>query len=245
MKAVKLGGAAVLALVLAACGGGDGNMSAADLNKPLAQIPAPQGDWTQVVEATPEGGFRMGNPNAPVKLVEYASLTCPHCREFEEQGMPTLRDKYVKSGQVNWEFRTYILFGSDPGPSMLLHCQGATPFFRLTEQLYAAQPQWTAALQNVTEAQQAQWQAMGPQRAAAELVRVLGLDAFFRQRGMPQSKIDACLADPANLKKVGDITQLGTKDGVTGTPTFFINGRMAPETAAWAKLEPQLRAAIR
>lgn len=245
MKALKLGGAAALALVLAGCGGDDGNYSTADLNKPLTQIAAPQGDWTQVVEETPEGGFRMGNPNAPVKLVEYASLTCPHCREFEEQGVPTLRDKYVKSGQVSWEFRTYMLFGSDPGPSMLLHCQGATPFFRLTEELYAAQPEWAGRLEKITEAQQQQWQALGPQRAAGELVRFLGLDAFFRQRGMPQSKIDACLADPANLKKVGDITQRGTAEGVTGTPTFFINGKVAPETANWARLQPQLRAAIK
>jgi len=246
MKALKLGGAAALALILAACGGGNGgNASEADMNKPLAQIKAPQGDWTQVVSETPEGGFRMGNPNAPVKLVEYASLSCPHCAEFEEQGAPTLRDKYVKSGQVSWEFRTFVLFGSDPGVSMLLHCQGATPFFRLSEELYANQAQWGEKLRGVTDDQQTRWQNMGPQAAAADMVRFLGLDEFFRQRGMPQSKIDSCLADPANLKQVGDITQRGTGEGVTGTPTFFINGKMAPETASWKALQPQLRAAIK
>jgi protein-disulfide isomerase len=245
MKALKLGGAAALALVLAACGGGGDNISQAELDKPLAQIKAPQGDWTQVVSETPEGGFRMGNPNAPVKLVEYASLSCPHCAEFEEQGVPTLRDKYVKSGQVSWEFRTFILFGSDPGVSMLLHCQGATPFFRLSEELYATQRDWGAKLQSLTEQQQQQLQAMSPQQAGAALVPILGLDEFFRQRGMPQSRIDSCLADKAMADKVGAITQLGTKEGVTGTPTFFINGKQAPETAGWAKLEPQLRAAIK
>src|SRR3712207_3904235 len=66
----------------------------------------------------------MGNPDAPVKLVEYGSLSCPHCAEFEEQGAPELRDTYIKSGQVSWEFRTYLLFGLDAGISALLHCQG-------------------------------------------------------------------------------------------------------------------------
>ena len=47
----------------------------------------------------------MGNPNAKVKLIEIGSLTCPHCREFDEKGVPTLIDKYVKTGQVSWEFR--------------------------------------------------------------------------------------------------------------------------------------------
>ena len=52
--------------------------------------------------------FMMGNPNAKVKLIEIGALTCPHCREFEEQGRARpLVDKYVKSGQVSWEFRTY------------------------------------------------------------------------------------------------------------------------------------------
>jgi protein-disulfide isomerase len=245
MKALKLGGAAALALVLAACGGGGGNISQAELDKPLAQIKAPQGDWTQVVSETPEGGFRMGNPNAPVKLVEYASLSCPHCAEFEEQGVPTLRDKYVKSGQVSWEFRTFLLFPSDSGVSMLLHCQGATPFFRLSEELYASQRDWGGKLQSLTDQQQQQLQAMSPQQAGAALVQMLGLDEFFRQRGMPQSRIDSCLADKSVADKVGGITQLGTKEGVTGTPTFFINGKQAAETAAWDRLEPQLRAAIK
>jgi protein-disulfide isomerase len=244
MKALKLGGAAALALVLAACGGGGGNISQADLDKPLTQIKAPQGEWTEVVSETPEGGFRMGNPNAPVKLVEYASLSCPHCAEFEEQGVPTLRDKYVKSGQVSWEFRTFLLFPSDSGVSMLLHCQGSTPFFRLSEELYASQRDWAGKLETLTDQQKQQLQAMSPQQAGAALVQMLGLDEFFRQRGMPQSRIDSCLADKAVADKVGGITQLGTKEGVTGTPTFFINGKQAPETAAWGKLEPQLRAAI-
>lgn len=238
-------GAAALALALAGCSGGGSDSNATVSNAPLKQIAAPNGgDWTQQVVQTPEGGMRMGNPDAPVKLVEYASVTCPHCREFEEQGAPTLRDKYVKSGQVSWEFRPYMLFPSDPGPSMLLLCQGPTAFFRLTEELYADQENWAGRLQSLPEAQVQQLSSLPPQQRAAAFVTAAGLDEFFRQRGMPQAKIQECLGSQANLDKLASITQRGTTDGVTGTPSFFINGKMAENTASWAALEPKLRGAI-
>lgn len=236
-------GAAALILLLAGCGAKDkGNTQASAT--PLTQIAAPNGDWTQQVTETPEGGFRMGNPDAPVKLVEYASLSCPHCAEFEEQGMPTLTGKYVKSGQVSWEFRTYMLFPTDAGVSLLLHCQGAQPFFRLSQELYAGQRDWMGRIQALPQPQLEQMQNLTPQQRAEALVKAGGLDEFFRQRGMPASKVQACLADPQALEKLGQITDRGNKDGVTGTPTFFINGKVAEETAAWDKLEPQLQAAI-
>ncbi|MEA3002754.1 MAG: hypothetical protein QOH81_1542 [Sphingomonadales bacterium] len=252
MKAGKLifslGAGAALALLLAGCGSKDngaaGNNAQAS-SAPLKQIAAPNGDWTQTVSVTPEGGFRMGNPGAPVKLVEYASLSCPHCAEFEEVGVPPLRDKYVKSGQVSWEFRTYLLFPTDLGVSMLLHCQGPEPFFRLSQELYATQRDWMGKLQALPQPQLEQLQNMPPAQRAANLVQISGLDEFFRQRGMPSSKIQACLADPKGVDLLGQITQRGNSEGLQGTPTFFINGKMAEDTAAWDKLEPQLKAAIR
>src|SRR3546814_4508496 len=63
-------------------------------------------DWTKVVVATTEGGVRMGNPDAPVKLIEFASFTCPHCREFNEAAADVLKSKYVASGKVSLEFRS-------------------------------------------------------------------------------------------------------------------------------------------
>ena len=60
---------------------------------PVEAVPAPNGgDWSTIVSATPEGGFVMGNPNAPVKLVEFGSMTCPHCAEFDEAAMKPLTD---------------------------------------------------------------------------------------------------------------------------------------------------------
>lgn len=244
MKSILTAGAAALALLLAGCGDGAGNGQAPVADTPLKQIAAPNGDWTQVVAKTPEGGFRMGNPDAPVKLVEYGSLSCPHCAEFEEQGAPQLRDKYVKSGQVSWEFRTYLLFGPDAGISALLHCQGESAFFPMVEQLYADQRNWGGRLQSLPPEQLQQIQNLPPREAAPAMLRASGVDEFFRQRGMPASRIQSCLADPAVLDQLAAITKRGNDEGVNGTPSFFINGKVVDRAASWAALEPELRAAI-
>jgi protein-disulfide isomerase len=239
---------ALALLLVAGCGSKNDGGSAAKSSKQIPQVPAPNGgDWTQQVVETPEGGFRMGNPNAPVKVVEYASLGCPHCAEFEEDGVPHLTGQYVKSGQVSWEFRTYLLFPQDAGVSMLLHCEGAAPFFRLSQELYATQRDWDGKIIAAPPAQQQQIQAMPAQQKAAAFVKLAGLDDFFRQRGMPSSRIDACLTDPKGLDQLARIVERGNKDGVNSTPTFFINGKMVDmnnESSAWNQLEPPLRAGI-
>ncbi|HEX8124027.1 MAG TPA: thioredoxin domain-containing protein [Allosphingosinicella sp.] len=245
MKSIFTAGAAALALVLAGCGDGGGNQSAPVDTSALKQIPAPNGgDWTQKVVKTAEGGYLMGNPEAPVKLVEYGSLSCPHCAEFEEQGAPTLRDTYVKSGQVSWEFRTYLLFPTDPGVSLLANCQSEDAFFPAVEQIYKDQATWMGKIQALP---QDQLQALGtkpPRESAAIVVRAAGLDEFFRQRGMPSSQIESCLGDPAGLEKVAEIKRKAVEMGVSGTPTFFINGKVVDGVAAWRGLEPAIREEI-
>lgn len=245
MKSMLAAGAAALTLILAGCGDGGGNAQAPVDTAPLKQIAAPNnGDWTQAVVKTPEGGYRMGNPEAPVKLVEYGSLSCPHCAEFEEQGAPTLRDTYVKSGQVSWEFRTYLLFPTDPGVSLLLNCQSAEAFFPLVEQLYKDQRNWMGRIQAMPQEQLAALGNMPPRESAGLVVRAAGLDEFFRQRGMPSAQIQSCLADPAGLEKVAEIKKKGDEAGVNGTPSFFINGKFYEGPATWRGLEPVLREAI-
>jgi protein-disulfide isomerase len=240
-----LTGAAALALMLGGCGkDGDSAANGSAGNAALTQIAAPNGDWTQTVTETPEGGVRMGNPDAPVKLVEYGSLSCSHCAAFSETGSEPLTNTYVKSGQVSWEFRPFLLFPTDPGVTMLLKCHGPTAFFRLAEQLYADQPNWIAKLRDLPPAQAEQVGALPAQERAAAYVRLAGLDQFFRQRGMPEAKINACLADPQGLQRLVDRTQQAAqKEGVSATPTFFINGRAA-EAGEWDALEPRLRAAL-
>lgn len=232
-------------LALAACGGEDANLANANLAAPLNQIAAPNnGNWTEVVSETPEGGVRMGNPDAPVKLVEYASITCPHCAEFSEAATEPLENRYVRSGQVSWEYRPFMLFPSDPGIFMLLRCQGPTPFFRLVDELYAGQRDWAGRLQTMSPEQQQQLRSLTPNAQAAVIVDASGLDQFFRQRGMPDARIDACLADNAGLQQLADITRQGAeRDQVQGTPTFLINGEKQ-DVSEWSALETRLRAAM-
>jgi protein-disulfide isomerase len=246
MKSFFMAGAAAFALTLAACGGGGGNNAMPVASAPVANVAAPAGqDWTQTVSAT-ERGFVMGNPDAPVKLVEYASITCPHCAEFTIDGGAEGIQNYVRSGRVSWEYRPYMIFPTDPGLFALLRCQGASSFFPLTEQLYADQRNWAVRGQTYLEANQAAVQAMDLQNRATTLVRETGVDAFFRQRGMTQAQINQCLTDVRNLQRVADDTNHASQaENVSGTPTFFINGTQAPpNTGLWPQLEPLLRQAV-
>src|SRR3954449_10717792 len=138
------------ALALVAVAGCNSKQGDAATNAPLnaKAVPPPKGgDWSTVVSATPEGGFAMGNPTAKLKLIEYGSLTCPHCREFDEKGVPLLIDKYVKTGQVSWEFRNYVRDAFDLTASLISRCNAAKGFFPLTRAFYKEQPTWVEKIQ--------------------------------------------------------------------------------------------------
>ena len=234
-----------LALLLAGCGSGsDLNAAANQTAAPLQQIAPPAGgDWTQMVSQTPEGGYRIGNPNAPVKLVEYASLTCPHCRSFSAEATEALRDTYVRSGQVSWEFRNFLLGAPDVALSLLARCQPDAAFFRTVEQIYAQQSEFIAAIDE-SEAQRIG--ALPPEQQIPPLARAMDLESFFARRGMPAARFNQCVGNQAAVRQLTDLTNQAAAPGpnqVTGTPTFFINGERA-DADTWARLEPILRGAI-
>lgn len=234
-----------LALLLAGCGSGsDLNAAANQTSAPLQQIAPPAGgDWTQMVSQTPEGGYRIGNPNAPVKLVEYASLTCPHCRTFSAEATEALRDTYVRSGQVSWEFRNFLLGAPDVALSLLARCQPDAAFFRTVEQIYAQQSEFIAAIDE-SEAQRIG--ALPPEQQIPPLARAMDLESFFARRGMPAARFNQCVGNQTAVRQLTDLTNQAAAPGpnqVTGTPTFFINGERA-DADTWARLEPILRGAI-
>jgi protein-disulfide isomerase len=248
MKRLFGTGALTLALLLSGCGseGGDTNATGAANSAPVATIPAPNGgDWTQTVSATPEGGFVMGNPNAPVKLVEFASLTCHVCKEFAEQGEPQLIDKYVKTGQVSFEIRNFVRDPADLGAALLSRCGGAGPYFKLTDQLFAAQDEWLGNLQKMSPADQQRLQGLPPEQQVGALAKQAGLVDFVRVRGIPAQKAEACLADQQALQRLVDMNSKANQQfQISGTPTFLINGKVAPQASSWTALEPQIRQAI-
>jgi protein-disulfide isomerase len=218
---------------------------------PAAAAAAPAGraaparvDWARTVVATPEGGFRMGNPDAAVKLVEYTSLSCPHCAAFAEQATAELSGDFVSSGKVSWEVRPYMLFPTDPGVSLLLACRGPQEFFETAGQLYASQKEWLGRLMALPEDRAVKLMESPPLETQREFVRIAGLDTFFRERGMSAAEIDACLADEARLEKAVALNRLGNAEGVSGTPAFFINGSPVEDVVNWAKLRPTLARAM-
>src|SRR4051794_24999335 len=123
-------------LALAGCNkkneGGTG--TAANETVKITQAnPPPGGTWADVVNQTSAGGYMMGNPNAKVKLVEIGSLFCPYCKRFEDEGAPVLVEKYVKPGNVSWEFRPYVIHGViDVAANITARCGGLKTFFPLT-----------------------------------------------------------------------------------------------------------------
>ena len=140
----------VCALALVAVTGCNSKQGDAATNGPLnvKAVPPPKGgDWSTVVSATPAGGFVMGNPDAKLKLIEYGSLTCPHCRAFDEEGVTPLIDNYVKTGKVSYEFRNYVRDAFDMSASLIARCNGPKGFFQLTRALYKDQPNWVAKVQ--------------------------------------------------------------------------------------------------
>lgn len=248
MKVKLTATAATLALLLAGCGdkqaGGNDAATAAATTAPA--VPAPNGgDWTQVVSKTEGGGFVMGNPAAAVKLIEYGSLTCPHCADFSEHGAPKLIDTYVKTGKVSYEFRNFVRDPIDLTAALLTRCGGPTPYFKLTDQIYAAQADWIGKLQQMTPAEQQQLQGLQPTQVTGVIADKAGLLQFVRVRGVPSEKAQACLADQAEIQKLVAMNQVATQDfNLQGTPTFVINGKTVDNAANWDTLEPRLRDAV-
>ena len=236
--------ASSLALVLlAACGGGDGNTISAPANS-VAAAPAPSGqDWTQVVSRTADGGFVMGNPNAPLKLVEYGSRTCPTCGAFGQQATRPLEDNYIKTGKVSYEFRDFLVHAPDLGVALLGQCVGEASFFPLLEQMFVEQPGFLTKLESVPADFQHRLQAMTPAQQATAWVEHLGYVDFVKQRGLPEAQARQCLTDPKKIEAVAKISEVGMREReVTGTPTFILNGEKL-NAASWSQVESALKGA--
>ena len=211
---------------------------------PVQPAPAQaQRDWTQVVSRTAEGGFRMGNPNAPIKVVEYLSLTCPHCADFARDAAPSLIRNYVRSGRVSLEYRNFVLNAYDLAASFLSRCAAPQDYFALNHAILADQARWMGRVDALTDAQRGELQGLRPIQGMQRIVAWTGLDAIAARHGINAAQARACLADQAALDRIIELREAGTRLGVAGTPSFAINGRLAEGVYDWASLEPLLGAA--
>lgn len=219
-------------------------LAALALSLPVAaadaqQRRAVQQDWTRTIVATPEGGYRMGNPNAEVRIVEFLSLTCPHCRQFAATGMPQLMPQ-VRSGRISVEYRNFVLNQLDLAAAMLSRCTTPANYFRFSDAIMAAQPVWVPRVQNMMDES-----ATTPEAAMQHLGRIVasgGLDRMAAQYGMTPAAVRTCMSNRRGLDRLIAMREAGQRAGITGTPGFIVNGRTAEHVHNWEALAPLIAA---
>lgn len=208
-----------------------------------AQAPAaPAVDWSQRVARTPEGGFRMGNPDAPLKLVEFLSLTCSHCATFSAEATPSLVE-HVRSGRVSVEYRNYVLNHYDLAASVLSRCAAPSDYFALTTDLLAQQDTWAGRADALTAAQKAEIEVRPTPQSVARTAELIGLKQIAAAHGITPTEANRCLASADGLSQVMAMRDAADRLGVEGTPTFMLNGQLLGP-ANWAMIQPLLSAPV-
>jgi protein-disulfide isomerase len=232
---------AAASLALSACGSKDGE-SALPKGEAIAKIAPPAGKaWTDVIEETADGGVRMGNPEAPIKLLEYGSLSCPGCAKLAQDGFAPLVTNYVASGRVSFEFRSFAIHPQDVPLTVLVRCSSKEAFFPLVEQIYANFDAMNAPYNDqATMARAEAAMQLAPAQRWGAFADTVGYTQFFAQRGVAVDQAKACLADLPKAKQVADYAQKYGTEGVTGTPTLKINGTKLDESS-WKALEVALQ----
>jgi protein-disulfide isomerase len=146
----------------------------------------------------------LGNVNAPNAVIEYASMTCPHCAQFQNEVFPALKSKYIDSGHVRYALREFPLDGLAAAASMLARCAGDGRYYAMIDGLFATQETW----------------AIPDDEGRNKLLQIA------RQAGFSKKSFDKCLGNKDLLKRIVEARKIAhEKFGVDSTPTFFINGK--------------------
>lgn len=203
---------------------------------------APKLDWNQTVAVTPEGNHLVGNPQAEAKLVEYVSYTCSHCAHFEVEANSPLTLGFIGTGKGSVEYRSFIRNAIDVAASLVVRC-GPPSKFRTNHALFLrSQDKW---LHEPSQAEVARWNSSDFPTAMRAIARDLKFYDMMAPRGYTRQQLDTCLADKAAASKLAAQTRRASEvEGVTGTPSFLLNGTLRDEHA-WEDLRPVLMAATR
>ena len=235
---------ATTALALAACGTNEAGTDVASLEgQPIAAIAAPEGtQWTDQVVVTDYDGYLLGNPDAPIKVVEYASFTCPACAQFAAEGAEPLKQEYVNSGRVSYELRNQIHGPQDLILARLARCAPKEAFHPLADQIWAnLQPLLGPLYENPQPFQQAMSRPENERFVAG--AQAAGFYDFFAARGLGEQQARECLSDFSAMERIANNSQTQSDElKVGGTPTFFVNGQQI-DGNQWGALEPVLQRA--
>ena len=173
--------------------------------KPLRAASLP---GRQVADAAPapalyDDDMILGKADAPVTIIEYASLTCPHCAHFAANTFPQIKKDLIDTGKVRWVYRDFPLDRLALRGALLAHCLPKEQYFAIIDVLFASQNEWAGAAD--------------PNAALSQIGRTAGLD---------QPAIDKCLSDKAAIDKIVARIQDGEKQfNLKSTPSFVINGK--------------------
>jgi len=196
------------ALGLSACGGATGP---ADTAIPLKE---------QMLEPGPLGEREYGSRNAPVTIIEYASLTCPHCRNYHRNVFPKVKRQYIDTGKVRYIIREFPIGRSAGNAAIATRCVPENKYLGLTEAYLSRQGQWVS-----------------------QDVRLDKIYAVAKSSGLSRAEFDKCLANQSIIDGIKEVKQRGRKYGVIGTPTLFINGQKAQGAVSFdqikAMIDPQ------
>ena len=201
-------GVLALALGLAACGGEEGGTTTTSDRD--------FGNFGQ------ESDIVLGDMDAPISIIEYASVTCGHCAAFHIQTYPFLKEEYIDAGLVRYTMREL------PTPPttmarlgfMVARCVDETRYYNFIDALMRSQQYW----------------AFNPDPNA----RMYYLAQLSAQAGLSEAEFNACRQDQAMLDMINARAEAGNEMGVVSTPTFFINGEMFNGAVAWEQFEELL-----
>lgn len=155
----------------------------------------------ELLKPGPLPEISFGSADAPVTVIEYASLTCPHCRTFHLGTWPAVKEKYVDTGKVRFIMREFPFDPRASGGFMLARCAGPEKWYPVVDLLYRSQDAWARVPDGVTS-----------------------LKSLMGMTGMDGEQVEACLSDQALLEKITAVMEAGKSYGVDSTPTFFFNG---------------------
>jgi protein-disulfide isomerase len=178
-----------------------------------------------LAQSTPEvAEMTMGDPNAPVTLVEYAMFTCPHCAAFHAEVFPQIKANYIDTGKVRLVFREVYFNKPALWAAMIARCAPEDRYFGIAEVLFRTQKTWATPTD--------------PQEMLGRLYSV------GRQAGLSDAEMDACMQDRATAEAlVAAYQKHAGADGVDATPTFFINGEKV-SNVSYPEFQRKLDAAL-
>jgi protein-disulfide isomerase len=166
----------------------------------------------------------MGDPNAPVTLVEYAMFTCPHCAAFARDVLPKIKANYIDTGKVRLVFREVYFNKPALWAAMIARCAPADRYFGIVDVLFSTQQSWA-----------------GESDEQALLGKLYGIG---RQAGLTDAEMNACMQDRAMAEAlVAEYQKNAEADGVEATPTFLINGKKV-NNVPYEEFEAELDAAL-